>query len=108
VAGGKDKNIAYDELGPEIVTHVKALYLTGDKKSTVDKIKEATINAQKYAEGNPQIFVIEDFVEAVKAAAAGAQSGDIVILSPASTSFDRFKNFAERGETFKKIVNSLE
>lgn len=108
VAGGKDKNIAYDELGPEIVEHVKALFLTGDKKSTVDKIKEATINAPDYSQGNPEIFVIEGFEEAVKAAATYGKSGDVVILSPASTSFDRFKNFAERGEVFKKIVNSLE
>ncbi len=108
IAGGKDKNVSYDAMGPEIVDHVKILVLTGDEKSTVGKIKSATVNAPNYSEDNPEILVIEEFTEAVRAAADHAESGDIVLLSPASTSFDRFKNFAERGDTFKKIVNSLE
>ena len=50
---------------------------------------------------------IEDFREAVLAAAASATEGDIVLLSPACASFDRFRNFVERGETFRSIVNEL-
>ena len=105
IAGGYDKNISYDELGPEIVRHVKTLVLTGN---TALKIRAATEKAPEYTEGNPAIMQIEDFGDAVRAAAGVAKEGDIVILSPASASFDRFKNFAERGETFKKIVNELE
>ncbi len=108
IAGGKDKNISYDEIGPEIVSHVKVLVLTGDEKSTVGKIREAVTGAPGYSENNPRILIREDFEAAVRTASSAAEPGDAVILSPASTSFDKFKNFAERGEVFKKIVNSLE
>ena len=56
----------------------------------------------------PEIHIIEDFTETVQTAAASAQPGDTVLLSPACTSFDRFKNFEERGNTFRKIVEELE
>ena len=105
IAGGYDKHIPYDVLGPEVVKHVKTLVLTGD---TAPKIKAAVENAPGYKAGNPEIIEFEDFGDAVRAAARGAKSGDIVILSPASASFDRFKNFAERGEAFKKIIYELE
>ena len=59
------------------------------------------------ATGLPQIIIIEDFEEAVLAASNAAVEGDIVLLSPACTSFDRFRNFEERGELFRKIVKEL-
>ena len=52
--------------------------------------------------------VIDGFRDTVEAAARRAEAGDIVLLSPACTSFDRFKNFEERGKTFRKIVEGLE
>ncbi len=104
IAGGKDKGVPFDTLGPEIVEHVKTLVLTG---LTAPKIRAAVENAPGY-NGSPVILEKEDFNEAVLAAHAAAESGDIVILSPACTSFDRFKNFEERGNTFKEIVNGLE
>ena len=51
--------------------------------------------------------IIDDFKETVLAAAASAQEGDIVLLSPACAAFDRFKNFMERGKYFKEIVMEL-
>jgi len=104
IAGGYDKNIPYADLGPEIVEHVKILVLTG---KTGVKIKAATLAAKDYAPGQPEIIERDDFREAILAAHQAAQPGDVVILSPASASFDHFKNFMERGETFKKIVLSL-
>ena len=50
---------------------------------------------------------MEDYHQAVAMAGSRAQEGDVVILSPASTSFDRFANFMERGRVFKDIVNGL-
>jgi UDP-N-acetylmuramoylalanine--D-glutamate ligase len=50
---------------------------------------------------------VEDFDEAIRVAASRAVSGDVVILSPASTSFDRFRNFEERGDRFKQVVMTL-
>lgn len=104
IAGGKDKGIAYDVLGPEIVDHVKTLVLTG---MTSEKIKKAVLDVPGY-HGCPDIVEKTDFEEAVLAAKAAATDGDVVILSPASTAFDKFKNFEVRGNTYKDIVNGLE
>ncbi|MBQ8830127.1 MAG: UDP-N-acetylmuramoyl-L-alanine--D-glutamate ligase [Oscillospiraceae bacterium] len=104
IAGGKDKGVPFDELGREIVKRVKKLVVTGYTK---EKIHDAVVNAPEY-NGKPEIHVIEDFKEAVLRARAIAEEGDIVILSPACTSFDKFKNFEERGNTFKKIVLEME
>ena len=104
IAGGKDKGISYEPLGSEICAHVKKLVLTG---MTSEKIKSAVESCPEYG-GEPEIFVIDSFRDAVMKAASLAEPGDIVLLSPASTSFDRFKNFEERGNTFKAIVNEME
>ena len=65
-------------------------------------------NAPGYQGDNPEILEFEDFKEAVLAAHHVAQPGDVVILSPACASFDKFKNFMLRGEAFKKIIYELE
>ena len=104
VAGGKDKGIAYDDLGPELVEHVKVLVLTG---MTAGKIRAAAERAPGYNGTNPVILDVEAFDDAVRTAAGEAGPGDVVILSPASTSFDRFRNFEERGQRFQDVVNSL-
>ena len=104
IAGGYDKHIPYDVLGPEITAHVKALLLTGD---TAEKIKAATLAAPDYQPGALEILDCADLKEAVERARGLARKGDVVIMSPASASFDRFKNFAERGNAFKDLVNAL-
>ncbi len=104
IAGGYDKHIPYDALGPEITRAVKTLILTG---ATSLKIKEAVIKAPDYKTGGPTILERDNLREAVNTAYDMAQPGDVVILSPASASFDQFKNFEERGNTFKGYVNQL-
>ena len=101
IAGGYDKQIPYDELGPEICAHVKKLYLNG---ATAGQIRAAV---ERCGGEMPQITDCGDFASAVKAAAADAQAGDVVLMSPASAAFDQFKNFMVRGETFKKLVMEL-
>lgn len=103
IAGGKDKGVPFDGLGVEIAEHVKTLVVTG---WTAEKIKNAVLSAPNY-KGVPNIIEEPDFKEAVLKATRAAKAGDVVILSPACTSFDRFKNFEERGNYFKEIVNSL-
>ena len=103
IAGGKDKGVPFDILGGEIISHVKTLVVTG---FTAEKIRDAVLNAPEY-DGSPKIIYEDDFKDAVIAASKAAKPGDIVILSPACTSFDHFKNFAQRGEYFKEIVRSL-
>ena len=101
IAGGYDKHIPYDVLGPEICTHVKKLFLGG---ATGPLIREAV---EKCQGEKPEIVDCGDFTSAVHAAAAAAQSGDVVLMSPASAAFDQFKNFMVRGAYFKKLVMEL-
>ncbi len=104
IAGGYDKNIPYDVLGPEICAHVKKLFLTG---ATAEKIRNAVVNSAEYHMLAPEITYVESFDDCVRAAAASAETGDVVLMSPASASFDKFKNFMVRGETFKKLIREL-
>ena len=104
IAGGYDKKIPFDVLGKAVQDHVKTLVLTGH---TAEKIRQAVVQAEGYQEGHPAILMEDDFKQAVLAASQAAQEGDVVILSPACASFDHFKNFAQRGQTFKAIVNEL-
>jgi len=104
IAGGYDKNIPYDDLGPVVLEHVKKLVLTG---ATAEKIRIAVESAPGFDSNLLEIVMEPDFTLAVQKAAAMAMPGDTVILSPASASFDRFKNFVERGRFFKKVVNEL-
>lgn len=105
IAGGYDKHLPFDGLGDELCLLSKRVFLTGD---TAQRIKEAILASKYYDQSNLEVTVIDDFKETVLAAAASAVEGDIVLLSPACAAFDKFKNFMERGKTFKKIVMELE
>lgn len=106
IAGGKDKGIPYDEIGPALAEHVKVLILIG---AASDKIQEA-LDAEINKTGNGkdiEVIRATSYEDAVNTARSKAHDGDVVLLSPASTSFDMFRNFEERGNLFKKIVNEL-
>ena len=104
IAGGYDKNIPFDPLGPAVVEKVKTLVLLG---ATAEKIENAVKAAPGYAEGNPEIVRAASLEEAVAACRAKAEKGDAVVLSPACASFDMFPDFETRGERFKELVNGL-
>ena len=102
LAGGEDKGLEYKEIGEKIAEKVSTLILCGP---TSDKIEEATKKALNGKKIN--LVRVANMEEAVNKAKENAKSGDVVLLSPASTSFDLYKNFAERGNVFKQIVNNL-
>lgn len=102
IAGGKDKGISYESLGPVINAHVKLLILCG---ATAGVIRASVEQAENY--NGLKIIDVETYPEAVSLAQGRAVEGDVVLLSPASTSFDRFANFMERGNVFKELVNQL-
>ena len=104
IAGGYDKNIPYAPLGPVINDKVKLLILLGD---TAPKIEEAVREAENFDEAAIKIIHVTNMEEAVQAAVENTVAGDIVSLSPASASFGLYKNFEERGNHFKSIVNGL-
>ena len=103
IAGGYDKHIPFDVLGPEVVEHVKLLVLCG---ATAGKIRATVEQAPGYRPGHPEILDVTPFQRAVETARDRAVPGDVVTLSPACAAFDQFRNFMERGKTFKAIVNS--
>ena len=110
IAGGKDKNLDYDELGRVIKEKVRVLVLIG---ATADKIEASVIKAFGDDASIPIVHqqTYENAVKGAFALARGIKREDAdvsVILSPASTSFDMFKNFEHRGNVYKEIVNSLE
>ena len=105
IAGGYDKHIPYEPLGPVINDKVKVLILLG---ATAPKIEAAVKGAENYSADAITIINVTNMEDAVAAAAENAKEGDIVSLSPASASFGLYRNFEERGNHFKAIVNGLE
>ena len=104
IAGGHDKHVPFDEMADEICKRCKALFLCGESAHAI----AGAVRASKcYYESFP-MFINEDWTENVIAASKYAAEGDTVLLSPACSSFDFFKNFAERGNLFRKIVMELE
>ena len=104
IAGGYDKHIPFDVLGPEVCRHTKAVYLNG---ATADKIRAAIEAAPEYKPGCPELIDCADFTDAVVKSAADAKPGDVVLMSPACAAFDQFKNFMVRGKYFKKLIMEL-
>ncbi|MDL2273099.1 UDP-N-acetylmuramoyl-L-alanine--D-glutamate ligase [Oscillospiraceae bacterium OttesenSCG-928-G22] len=101
IAGGYDKNIPYAPLAEAIPAHVKALVLMGQTKRN---IREALFDVPG---DHPPISEVMSLAEAVDAARQYAEPGDVVLFSPASASFDMFKDFADRGDQFRAVVAGL-
>lgn len=104
IAGGYDKHLDYTEMGKYVVDRTKAVVLLGQTK---EKIKMATMQALTNTNCELPIFEVNSLEEAVRQANEIAEEGDVVFFSPASASFDMFKNFEERGKKFKELVNRL-
>ena len=97
ICGGKDANLNFDSLANIIKEKVKTLILFGESK---EKINRAIGNCS-------DTFLIGTFEEAVLMAYQKSKINDIVLLSPGCPSFDLFDSYTERGNYFKRIVNSL-
>ncbi len=104
IAGGYDKNLDYTPLAKPIVDNCKALILFG---ATSEKIEKAVKNELKKQSKELTIHSCIDLRQTAEFAKKLALPGDVVLFSPASASFDHFKNFAERGRIFKKIVTEI-
>lgn len=106
ICGGSDKNIPFEPLAEAIASagNIKSVTLTGE---SAGKILAAIDGCASFDKEKIKVLHRELFDEAVKTAASVAAEGDAVLLSPACASFDAFKNFEERGERFKALVNEL-
>ncbi|MBQ9659305.1 MAG: UDP-N-acetylmuramoyl-L-alanine--D-glutamate ligase [Clostridia bacterium] len=101
IAGGSDKNLDYTPIAKPIVEHVKKLLLIGE---TSTKIYDAVKKELEVQHKNLDISMCDSLEQTIKLARRSAESGDVVLFSPASASFDMFKNMYDRGDQFKKLV----
>ena len=104
IAGGYDKNLDYTPIAKPILDKVKTLILLGE---TSGKIFEAVKQEEEKSKKHIDIHMCETLQETINLAKRVAKPGEVVLFSPASASFDMFKNFADRGNQFKKLVNKL-
>lgn len=104
IAGGYDKHLDYEPIAEPILNKVKTLILMGQ---TAEKI--FGVVKQKKEEQNKQIniYKVKTLEEAIEKAKENAKPNQVVLFSPASASFDMFKNFEERGNKFKELVKKL-
>ncbi len=106
IAGGSDKNIPYTPLAKPVTEKVSKLILFGQTKN---KIYDAVMEEVKRTNNRSlKIYVLDDLESAISVAKKVAVSGEVVLFSPASASFDMFKNAYQRGDIFKKLVNDIE
>jgi UDP-N-acetylmuramoylalanine--D-glutamate ligase len=104
IAGGYDKNLDYTPIAKPIINKVKTLILLGQ---TSGKIFEAVKKEMENQNKQLKIYMCNTLEETVLLAQKTVKPGQIVLFSPASASFDMFKNFADRGEKFKNLVNKI-
>jgi len=121
IAGGYDKNLSFDELGQKIAEHNKAAIMIGQ---TAPKIADAISKAQMSLRGakrrsnlekrearddrrGTKVKIVDSLEKAVHSANQLAESGDVVLLSPACASYDMFDNFEQRGREFIRLVQAI-
>ncbi len=104
IAGGYDKHLDYTPIAKPIINNVSCLILIG---ATADKIEDAVTAQLKVEKKHLPIFRCDTLDECVQKAYEVAKENEIVLFSPASASFDMYKNFMERGQKFKDLVESL-
>ena len=97
LAGGVDKGGSYDILRDAVKQKVRRLILFGAARQIIaNALGDLT-----------ETVVVDDLAAAVRDAAGHAQPGDVVLFSPACSSFDMFRNYAERGKAFRSLVQTL-
>ncbi|MDH7599893.1 MAG: UDP-N-acetylmuramoyl-L-alanine--D-glutamate ligase [Sedimentisphaerales bacterium] len=101
IAGGSDKGLSYQAFGQVVAKRAKVAVLVG---ATAQRIAEAIMACP---DNQAKIIFVKTFEQAVYLASQNAQPGDVVLLSPASASFDMFDNFQQRGLEFARLVRQL-
>ena len=103
--GGKDKNLDFSELSDVICKKVKAVFISHDTEE--NKVYNTITQNENYDADKLYVEICNGFDDNFSKASAFAEGGDIVLLSPAMTSFDEFRNFEMRGKRFKELVARL-
>ena len=106
ILGGKDKGSDYTVLSDLLRQRVKRVYTIGAAAAKIESQIVSSSGAHG-KNGGPEIVHAETLEHALRKAHSAAQPGDVVLLAPACASFDQFKNYEHRGQTFKEIVRAL-
>lgn len=104
IAGGYDKNLDYTPLAKPIIKKVKSLILIGQTSGKIFDVVKLELEKENK---ELDIHMCESLEETIKLAKKVAKPGQVVLFSPASASFDMFKNFADRGNQFKELVKKI-
>ena len=112
LAGGRDKNLMWNEFAAEVTRRVRHVITFGEAGPMIARLFDGQVSGEARAdavagvllEGVTETQTLED---AVVAAATVARAGDVVLLSPGGTSFDAFQDFEERGDRFRQLVADL-
>ena len=104
ISGGYDKHLDYEPIAQTIIDKVKTLILMGQ---TAEKIYGAVKNKMDEQDKKIDIYKVKSLEEAIQKAKEKAKPEQVVLFSPASASFDMFKNFEERGNKFKELVKNI-
>ncbi len=110
LAGGRDKNLPWEAFARAVTQRVRVLVLFGEAAALIGKHVEAALaeaRSRHEAVILEAMIAAETLEDAVHVAAQRARPGDVVLLSPGGTSFDAFRDFAERGERFRELVMAL-
>ena len=101
ILGGRGKGLSYEPLIKPVCEYAKAVILTGEN---AEQIKKALLSCDAFSKGTIPIYECENLASAIDEAKELSRPSDTVLLSPASTSYDEFKNFEERANFFKKRI----
>lgn len=101
LAGGRDKNMVWDEWAEQVSRRARHVVLFGALGPHLQRLLAAQATPPPYTR-------VETLDEAVRAAHAVARAGDVVLLAPGGTSYDAYRDFEERGEQFRRLVRALE
>jgi UDP-N-acetylmuramoylalanine--D-glutamate ligase len=104
--GGREKHLPLEEVAAEACRRCRAVVVFGEAAPILRKAVQSAAD-ELAPEERPQVLRTGMLTEAVSAASSAAQPGDVVLLSPACTSFDAFENFEQRGEEFRRLILAL-
>jgi UDP-N-acetylmuramoylalanine--D-glutamate ligase len=108
LAGGRDKHLPWAEFADLALARVRYISCFGEASELIAGVLEAaSVRLENNHRPPPSWGLAATLDEAFAAASAVAQRGDVVLLSPACTSFDAFRDFEERGERFRELVRAL-